>query len=216
MIPKTLFFDFDTRQIDWQSEKRWNANFRGGDTAVGFSVFLLLFRDSVHNAYVNEACFHIGISWLNLSIFFPVFILSFIANKNILLKWGNKANHMKSFYKTQPVILPSKTYTPLMKGKNTKQTFTCASSTFTSRLASIFGNFVPYKNSSKKHNCMWWISLRWFCSLARRTSIKFREHDLNVTTARFSNEHDFFPFSSLSFFPRIFINTLNDCARYLK
>lgn len=130
---------------------------------------------------------------------------------------------MKSFYKTQPVILPSKTYTPLMKGKNTKQTFTCASSTFTSRLASIFGNFVPYKNSSKKHNCMWWISLRWFCSLARRTSIKFREHDLNVTTARFSNEHDFFPFSSLSFFPRIFTNTSNshtntsnDCARFQK
>lgn len=122
---------------------------------------------------------------------------------------------MKSFYKTQPVILPSKTYTPLMKGKNTKQTFTCVSSTFTSRLASIFGNFVPY-NSSIKHNCMWWISLRWFCSLARRTSIKFRDHDLNVTTARFSDEHDFFPFSSLRFFPRIFTNTSNDCTCFLK
>lgn len=148
--------------------------------------------------------------------FFPYLFCPLSLTKTFYLNGEIKRITWNHFIKRNQWFCRQKHTRHWWREKNTKQTFTCASSTFTSRLASIFGNFVPYKNSSKKHNCMWWISLGWFCSLARCTSIKFRDHDLNVTTARFSNEHVFLPFSSLSFFPRIFINTSNDCARFLK
>lgn len=66
-------------------KKRWNANFSWCDmpTVVGINNVLYIYP-GFHVALrffhmSNETCSHIGISWLNLSIF-PVFILSFIAS----------------------------------------------------------------------------------------------------------------------------------------
>lgn len=60
------------RQIDWQSEKKVKRKFSWCDIVCRISVFL--FRASCIT-YVNETCFHIGISWLNLSIFRIYFVL---------------------------------------------------------------------------------------------------------------------------------------------